>query len=151
MDDYVHLGIKFVMVLGDLTQNGRISQLETAKNILESFHSIGLFYVPLRGNHDVEQNQTNYTSVFKPVYEDLSEKLYGWQKAEVPVPGTEYYMEDFYFEFEDKRFLCLDFSSDDYRAKVLMHSGGNYNWLMKHVTHAKKMKSLIFAHHPFTW
>jgi len=152
MDDYTSLDIKFVMVLGDMSQNGTISQLDTAKDKLDKFTIDGLFYVPLRGNHDVEQNQTNYHSVFNVCYSDLSTRLYKWEKADVPVPGTGYYMEDFYFEIEDKKFLCLDFSHHDYSdnrnftAKVLWGNGGNYEWLMNHVN---KKNVLIFAHHPF--
>ena len=53
LDDYASLDPRFVMITGDIADQCLQAPMETAKVILDEILDAGLFYIPLRGNHDV--------------------------------------------------------------------------------------------------
>jgi len=80
-DISTYYGTKFVMVTGDISENGEMDELSGGKSALDAFSSANIFYVPLRGNHDCYAAEANFHSTFSSQYSDLGSTLGGWEKA----------------------------------------------------------------------
>jgi hypothetical protein len=118
--------IKFVTVLGDISDSGEYSELAKAKQILDQLNTPDLFYVPLIGNHDlwpeIDSNKPNIVStdnfygVFKNQFNLLKSKLGAdWNQSwdQMAIPSYVNYS----FVVGGVRFLVLDFCSRDKNRK----------------------------------
>jgi len=142
-----YFGVKFVIVTGDISDDGKFSDFIEAKEVLDILSNSGIPYIPVRGNHDVLVNGTNFHSTFSPVYSNLSSILGLWEQAPVPAGGT-YFFEDFAFPFEQFYFIVVDLEQDGesrFSAFVDYENGGNYEWMSEHLDCEN---TLIFTHHP---
>jgi len=101
--------IKFVVVLGDLSENGVHGELDKAKTIL---HTLSVPYVPVIGNHDVEHtgSSANFEELLGPALTDLQERLPGLTQPVYPwqLPGD---LWNFAFTYRGVRFIGLDFTA----------------------------------------
>jgi YVTN family beta-propeller protein len=110
--------IKFVVVLGDLSENGvRPKQLDRAMEILDT---LSVPYVPVIGNHDVnhtafEGSSANFRDVFAPALTSLQARLpelthpvYPWDDTG---GGALLGLWNFAFTYRGVRFIGLDFAA----------------------------------------
>jgi hypothetical protein len=122
--------IKYVFIIGDLTESGEISELSKAYEIL---NTLEIPWIPLIGNHDVwpyidannkapeEISDSYFNNIFAPQYERLSRTLLNFVKCPVPTWNWEVnphhfsYFQNFAFDspYGDWHFICLDFNSRD--------------------------------------
>jgi len=132
--------IKFVAVLGDVTQSAENSEILKAKSILDTLNTLQVPWIPLTGNHDIwpyytDQSgdyhdatnpidSTTYTAVdysiysqyFKPQYDYLhSHYGWNWNISTAPVQdglnGPKWYFSNMAFDYGGYHFICSDFNS----------------------------------------
>jgi 3',5'-cyclic AMP phosphodiesterase CpdA len=115
--------IRFTVVLGDLTGNGKLSELNLAKKSLDR---LKMPYLALPGNHDVEPRASN-------VYGNM-ERVFGkiqWRREE-----------------DDWVFIGLNSCENDSSDVTIPPE--RTEWLQKQLRHVKpKQPIALFAHHPF--
>jgi hypothetical protein len=122
--------IKYVFVLGDLTDSGEKSEQWKAYEILDE---LLVPWIPLLGNHDVwpyvsssnkapeEQSDYHFHNIFTPQYDYLSVVLKNFTKCPAPDwnfevdPDHNSYFQNFAFDsdYGDWHFMCLDFNARD--------------------------------------
>ncbi|MCX7995926.1 MAG: metallophosphoesterase [candidate division WOR-3 bacterium] len=122
--------IKYVFILGDLTESAEISELRKAYEIL---NTLQVPWIPLIGNHDVwpyidannkapeELSDSYFNSIFGAHYDYLSSFLPNFRKCPLPIwnwevnPGHYSYFQNFAFDagYGDWHFICIDFNSRD--------------------------------------
>jgi hypothetical protein len=171
--------IAFVVVGGDLTDSGEISEFNKAVEIL---NKLKVPWIPMMGNHDVwpytsaenkapeEQSDRYFNDIFVSKYQELSNLFQNWTKATVPVwnpetnPNHYSYFQNFAFDYKGYHLIFLDFNARDdapsgkgVMAEGDLHdfTGGTWNWFTNHLReyvlkHPNSHENIIlFAHHPF--
>jgi parallel beta-helix repeat protein len=171
--------IAFVVVGGDLTDSGEISEFNKAVEIL---NKLKVPWIPIMGNHDVwpytsaenkapeEQSDRYFNDIFVSKYQELSNLFQNWTKATVPVwnpetnPNHYSYFQNFAFDYKGYHLIFLDFNARDdapsgkgVMAEGDLHNftGGTWNWFTNHLReyvqkHPNSDENIIlFAHHPF--
>jgi predicted MPP superfamily phosphohydrolase len=154
--------IKFVVVLGDLSESGEKAQLQKVRKIFEE--ELGnLPWIPIMGNHDVWA-RSNKEPHFAEVFSDYLDQL-----CNNPIFGgtfrTQNYMvdpsdptdlENYVFECGGIRFICLDFNTREPLPKPLSGPGADavlypttYAWLAENLSPGQP--AVLFSHHPFKW
>ncbi|MGB9721812.1 MAG: metallophosphoesterase, partial [bacterium] len=124
--------IRFVIVLGDLTQSAEISELLKAREILNNLEAP---WIPLLGNHDVwpyisasnkapeDLSDSYFHNIFASQYQYLAAVLPNFVKCPVPIwnwevdPDHNSYFQNFAFDYPTGNkiwhFICLDFNARD--------------------------------------
>jgi len=141
----------FVVVLGDISNNDQPLQLKRAKEILDLLNDAGLFYVPVLGNHDIEQgllsgSASNFDMVFKEVIERLPEAQ---SNCGNPAPDD---LQNFTFRYKGVTFIGLDFVSRHFPwANPVLHIGTG-DCLQHALSQAGAADPagpvIVLAHHP---
>ncbi len=112
--------IRFVAVLGDITDSGERSEFLKAKEILDA---LDIPWIPILGNHDVFPNYTDedgwrYTLIsdalpnewfFEPKYNDLINEHPSWNWKKEPVPEGGNHFQQISFDYGYYHFVCCDF------------------------------------------
>ena len=63
--EFIDHGVKFVVAVGDVTQNGDILGLDTSATFRQALYNAGIGFYPLRGNHESNQNAAGeFTRLF---------------------------------------------------------------------------------------
>lgn len=170
------LKVHFVVVTGDLSESGEISELLRCKMVLDSLE---VPYIPMVGNHDIwplsqgiEAPLPDGDSLFNVLFSDA------FIRAQAFFPGwddgtrlssawdTENNCNAFYqnygFQYGSYRFLFTDFVSRAHDLAVFngaaadaqLHDlpGGTWPWLQQAILNAPAGEDnlLIFAHHPLS-
>lgn len=161
--------IRFVAVLGDISDSGESSELEAAEQILKRLNiaptesESGLFYVPVLGNHDlwsctnqipesVAQPKVFY-DVFKGQFEWLRVNLGDrWEQQWSPDVTTPSYF-NYSLDMEGVNFVFLDLIS----RQKLMRGIGDFSpqtedWLIDELGF-RNPPTVLFSHIPiaFDW
>ncbi|MEO0136527.1 MAG: metallophosphoesterase [candidate division WOR-3 bacterium] len=134
--------IKYVFILGDLTESAEISELRKAYEILSTLQ---VPWIPLIGNHDVwpyidannkapeELSDSYFNNIYGPHYQYLFNILPNFVQCPLPIwnwevePDHYNYFQDFAFDagYGDWHFVCLDFNSrDDANNGMGVDAGG---------------------------
>jgi len=158
-DNKNRFNIKFVAVLGDISDSGELSELKKAKDILDGLND-DVPYIPVIGNHDIwaytdsqEWPDLRYFgAVFKPQYEKLEKNpLFNLRKQTNPIPTD---LENYAFIFNGIEFVILDCASRE-RAFLGLGKGVNpgavlyprtVQWLND--TFSEGKPTILFSHHP---
>ena len=166
--------IKFLAVLGDVTDTAEKSEFFKAKNILDRLNDFGIPYVSLFGNHDVWP-YTDEAEAISALGEDYFEEIF-WDenatntklmkeilKMERDESNPKY--KNFAFTFGGINFIGLDFNSRTHVPSPFRVSGvlataeissSTENWLKDCLeTHQNCLKGneenpyIVFSHIPF--
>jgi len=116
--------IKFLLVLGDISDSGEYLELEKAKDIL---HELDIPYIPVIGNHDIfyytdDEQHTDkcyFEGVFKDQFEKLEKDPDFNLRLQKPIPLNPeghlsvdpYYLLNYRFTYGGIKFIALDFNS----------------------------------------
>ncbi len=138
--------IKFVMVLGDISENGKYNELIKAKEILDNGLK-DLPYFPLIGNHDAHNNgRENFDSIFNDTFFNQQFDKLRFQTERVM--DTSPFL-NYVFQYGGSNFICLDFVQDD--VKGVLHNE-TMNWLRFWTENAtpswENKPTILFSHHP---
>lgn len=157
--------IKFLAVLGDITDSAEKSEFLKAKKILNRLNDYGIPYVPVFGNHDVwpytdfsEADSAKGEDYFEEIFWNenatntkLMKEILNWQRDEVNKK-----FKNFIFNYGGINFIGLDFNSREKEKLGGAKSDGilheeTINWLKEKLDQLRgKEKVVIFSHHPFT-
>jgi hypothetical protein len=147
--------LDFVVILGDITNDGKPEQLQDAKERLDR---LSIPYVPLIGNHDVFGGLTSATAKnFHDVFGDQLAEL----KAHGLIPpdfdgecgsrteGDPEDLQNYAFTYQDTRFISLDFVQRKRWFAPSLH-GGTKDCLETELEDAslRGQQVIILAHHP---
>ena len=163
-DNKSKYNIKFVIVLGDISDSGEYSEFKKAKDILDN---LDIPYVPVIGNHDVwpytdECEENASVSYFMDVFKDQFENLTNDPRfnlrlqSNIPFEPTPEYFVNYNFTYNGVNFVVLDFNS---RMAAWGHGvmpwaaniPETINWLNKSLNEHKGEPAIIISHHPFTY
>jgi parallel beta-helix repeat protein len=142
--------IKFLVVLGDIANSAKPSELEKAKEILDK---LNIPYFPVIGNHDVwsdgEANGDCYFNIIfnQTFFESEFEKLAvdWWAKLEC---SERPYLQNYAFGYRGITFIALDFVNRGeplFRSRAVLHDLTQY-WLEKYLREGRP--TILFSHHP---
>ena len=160
IDNQDNYNIRFVAVLGDISDSGEYSELEKAKDILDRLNEANIPYVPVMGNHDIwpETNDDRdireryFEEVFESQYDKLAENsLFSLEKQ--PLSDD---LQNYVFHYDGIEFVILDFVSRLNPNQILPGiSGTTYyaalnkktkTWLEDCLVEGNS--TILFSHHP---
>jgi len=115
--------IKFVVVLGDLSENGKLEELKKARDILDILNDPngngntddGLPYFPVIGNHDVlitEGDRINFTTVFNNEFFTKQFEILKIEESQWELDSSEYV--NYAFFIGNLNFISLDFVRNNF-------------------------------------
>jgi hypothetical protein len=149
--------IKFVVVLGDLSEKAVEGELDKAKTILRG---LTVPYIPVIGNHDtgtdehcppLEERGKAFRDQFRQQFQELRTFFGGearWAKSDDSNPP---YLQNFAFDYRGVRFIGLDFVTRDCGALPTVFPATT-TWLRERIQeHAQADRPtpiIILAHHP---
>jgi hypothetical protein len=154
--------IKFVVVLGDLTDSAEMSEMNKVK---EKLNALQIPWIPLIGNHDIwpyvnysnqapESDGNNlgtdkyFYQAFGTQYEMLCHELPNWETSPIPVLNNETqhysYFENFAFDYLGFHFISLDFNAREPAplnnpgvpgsGNLYNFENGTWNWFTNHLS-----------------
>jgi 3',5'-cyclic AMP phosphodiesterase CpdA len=143
-DNATAYNIKFVVVLGDITEDGTQAEMQKAKEILDGLGEIP--YFPIIGNHDVQNGDSNFDSEFDNNFLDTQcGKLnVAWENGRTNEPGVR--LQNYAFTYEDKTFVFLDFVDRVWPYAQALRYDSTLAWLQTQLQ--KGNPSFLFSHHP---
>jgi hypothetical protein len=149
-DNGTSFKIKFVVVLGDISENGEYKELNKASQILGG---LSVPYIPIIGNHDVSpsydddgnkfpgregENLEHFGRVFEPYLHSLSGHFDTWTED----LNDKY---NYAFTYDDVSFIFLDYVKRDKKGSP--EPFGETNCFLKaNLVEGKKV--IIFSHYP---
>jgi parallel beta-helix repeat protein len=156
-DNQSNYNIKFVIVLGDISDSGEYSELKKAKDILDKLE---VPYVPVIGNHDIwpytdeEEFNPSYLRYFEPVFKDAFEKLANNPDFNFEWQSDRGDLVNYRFTYNGMRFVILDFVSREHGfvghgvwPGAVLHDKTK-EWLSQSLL--ENEPAIIFSHHPMT-
>jgi parallel beta-helix repeat protein len=146
--------IRFVVVLGDLTEHGKRPEMLKAKGILDSLTRSNIPYFPVLGNHDVdsEKGEGEFYSDFNASFFENQCKALGtvWQDNRTYLSGSDFgnliYLQNYAFEFKHKNFVFLDFIDRHYGHVGVSLYSQSIAWLKTQLEEG--MPTFLFSHIP---
>lgn len=144
--------IRFVVVLGDISENGRQSEMSKAREILNHLNEANIPYFPVLGNHDVKQLmdggyvfQDTFTDDFlKDQCKMLNVVLdLNWRIWELE-SGT--YYQNYDFKYNDKRFVFLDWVDRNGMVGSPLYYEQTADFLRNQLGNGDP--TFLFSHHP---
>jgi len=167
-DNKSKYNIKFVIVLGDISDSGEYSELKKAKDILDE---LDVPYVPVIGNHDVlpytEYEEYDvpfggypigrewFEEIFDDTFENCSEFFENWRKQQVDEPGNPPHLQNYAFSYRGMHFIILDCVASNPFIGPPKGVGSDAvlyketeNWLRERLNEWRGEKVILISHHP---
>jgi len=149
-DEY---NIRFVMVLGDLANNGEISEMMKAKEILDGLEETP--YFPVIGNHDVwswtgkRKEKPLGDSHFEEIFDDEFFVLQSRKLGVIVKDDDQPMLQNYAFNYRGTNFICMDCVPRNTRkartSEAVLHEQTALflqEWLQK------GRPTFLFSHHP---
>ncbi len=140
--------IKFLMVLGDISENGKLTELDKANECLSKLNDHDIPYFPIIGNHDVHSEEwpdkwKNFNELFDTQFFTYQFNLLGISSSEYGLDQSK--LVNYAFNYSGINFACLDFVKDGAEAKLYDETK---NWLKKWLEDDAINSVILFSHHP---
>lgn len=140
--------IRFVVVLGDLTENGKNSEMQKTKEIL---NGLAIAYFPVIGNHDVDRDSGDlwFDSCFDTTFFNRQcRKLHTtWNNGGEYIPGSPgINLQNYNFTYGDVNFVFLDFVNRQWPYGQAVLHGNTKGFLEEQL--AEGGSAVLFSHHP---
>jgi len=159
--NHVAENIKFLVILGDITDSGERSEFLRAKGILDNLE---IPYFPVIGNHDVWSKAGDSQGVvagdlyFSEVFDDaffttqFNRLGANWGEKQ---PMASLHLQNYAFGYRGINFVCVDYVD---RAIEGVFGGGllaypfqdTMNWIEEKMRDHTETSAFIFSHYPFT-
>jgi hypothetical protein len=148
---FIEARVKFVIQVGDLTDNGSVEGMDTRAKAAEDLYKAGIGFYPLRGNHDGSKAAATRFQVLYPQATGTGPHVFGASNFSGPpleaLQGLSYS-----FDYCDARFVLLDQFT---RADGSRHPGGidsnihdQQNWITARLSSrpARVAHGFVFSH-----
>jgi len=164
-ENYQKENIKFLVILGDISDTAEMSEFFRAKKILDSLE---IPYIPLMGNHDYwayvnetstldrvpigdfyfenifwnEFHNRNNIKKIKSLFKDT------WKKQEKTKPG---YLQNYAFSYQGINFIALDYARRDLNlaASLAEPFQETKEWLEDNLGGHQRETGIVFSHYPY--
>jgi len=152
-------GIKFAVVLGDLSDSGEYSELRKAKGILDRLNDANIPYVPVIGNHDTwpytEDEEAQNLRYFEYVFGDQFSLLSDDLRFHLQFQPDRGELLNYRFTYNGIDFIALDFNSREPAGKGVKPEAVPYEvtlkWLGDSLNQAGEKPVVLLSHHPLIW
>jgi PKD repeat protein len=155
IDNRDNYNIRFVVVLGDISDSGEYSELKRAKDILDNLNEENIPYIPVIGNHDLfpiadqeNRDQRFFESVFWDQYQKLEQNTaFNFTRQNPELNDSD--LENCAFSYKEINFIILDFVSRAQWLGVAPWADLHWDtlvWLNNLLSEGKP--TVIFSHHP---
>jgi hypothetical protein len=104
--EFINKGVKFVVQVGDLTDNGSIPAMDTRASAAQALYDAGIGFFPLRGNHESSQAAALRFQTLYPQTIGSGDHVVGatnFSSPQATLNGLSYS-----FDFDNARFVLLD-------------------------------------------
>ena len=155
--------IKFVIVLGDISDSGEYSELAKAKDILGK---LDVPYVPVIGNHEIwaytDDEENENMCYFEEVFGDQFRKLktnpnFDLRLQSEPLDSNPTYLMNYNFTYKSINFIVLDWTSRTHAGWSCPGVNADaethlltLKWLEKCLNEHKGEPIILISHHPMT-
>jgi outer membrane protein assembly factor BamB len=163
IDNRDNYNIRFVIVLGDISDSGEYSELKKAKDILDNLNEENIPYIPVIGNHDVwpftEENEENQNEhFFELIFEEQIGKLMrdaSFNLRKQPISdilnfGDPVDLQNYVFEYKGTNFIVLDCVSRTAAPEGVLFNAVLWDstlyWLTDNLRAGQP--TIILSHHP---
>jgi parallel beta-helix repeat protein len=162
IDNRDNYNIRFVVVLGDISDSGEYSELKKAKNILDKLNEEDIPYVPVIGNHDIwpytdKEEKSSYSDYFKRIFQDRFAVLAHDPNFNLQFQESQKELINYRFTYKRVNFVALDFNS---RTHVPLGQGvmpfaalheETLDWLNDSLALYEEEPVVLLSHHPFVF
>jgi len=150
--------IKFLVVLGDISDSAEKSEFQKAKQILDKLNNYGIPYIPVFGNHDVcsktdfldadcQKGQQFFEEIF--FNENATNTKILIEKLNFERDESNTNLKNFLFNYGGIYFIGLDFVKRKQTGRAEIHSATE-NWLKKVLDEklTGKESVILLSHQP---
>lgn len=173
--NHLEKNIKFVVVSGDLTDSGEISEFLKFKEIMDV---LTIPYIPLIGNHDVwpytkaerapfPSGDSLINNIFESTFEDVKAIMDDWDDGTRltrilnPQSNNYNFLQNFSFRYQNFHFLLTDFNPRypaannepgiGPEAEIMNFEDGTWQWVKQKVASLTPLNThnvFMVSHHP---
>lgn len=144
--------IRFVVVLGDITEDGTQAEMQKARDILNGLGNIP--YFPVIGNHDVNRDigELWFDSYFDSLFFNAQcDKLRAtWINGGTTIPastfGNTIYLQNYAFQYKGMNFVFLDAVDRSFPYAPAKLWRDTYEFLGTQLSNGAN--ATLFSHHP---
>jgi hypothetical protein len=147
--EFINKKVKFVVAVGDVTDNGSILALDTRATFAQALYNAGIGFYPLRGNHESSQSAAlEFQRIFPqtqtgvnnqtPANALITNTIYGPQVntnttytvgANFASPSADFAGLTYSFDYENARFVLLDQFTPPSGASHSVLSSSDVAWV----------------------
>jgi hypothetical protein len=109
---FIDAGVKFVIQVGDLTENGNDADEIVRANAASSLYSHGIGFFPMRGNHETYASPTNHYAI--PIFQTNYPQTrclgntFGATNCDSPSISADLDGMSYSFDYHNARFVIID-------------------------------------------
>jgi len=166
--EFIKHGVKFVVAVGDVTQNGDILGLDTSATFRQDLYNAGIGFYPLRGNHESNQAASiEFTRLFPQTQTGLNNQTpadalvstayYGAPPANTNTaftvgsnfssPSADFDGLTYSFDYENARFVLIDQFTPPSGASHSVMTTDEVDWVGSRLaTRAPHTHAFVFGH-----
>jgi hypothetical protein len=105
---FVSAGVKFVVQVGDLTDNGSSAAMTERANAAQALYSAGIGFYPLIGNHESSQAAAQQFQQLYPQTQGNGSNVFGATNFGSPTTPSGLTGLSYSFDYQNARFVLLD-------------------------------------------